>query len=415
MVDTNDGKVEVIDPNNNDADKSEGAEESIVVIGENQYTLNESGDALDKEGNVFKTKAELEAEFEEQSEGTEGKEVEIEGKTYKLDAEGNAIDDQGLVFKTKEELTPVATDINIASLKELIQVTPVTNDGKEIIYEDTPEGISNFIKDATQIVANSMFQNQIGSFFEANPDIRDIYRHKQLYGTIENYKATVDYSSIEFDEKNDDLVQNLIINARLTKGDSLEEAKKYVAYLKNDNADVEEAKKSLDFLKGKQTERDKAISKQQEAMRQREEAEDAAYWSQVKKVVNSGKLNINGQNIPIPEVVTIKDSKGRGIPMTRNDFINYISTPVKYKLEDGSIVNWTRNQIDIHKSRQNITIDTELYEAWNRFTNQSHSSVVEAAINAKEVSKIRTLIAKGQSSGGKNEGNKGGAIKFPIK
>lgn len=404
------------DPNTGNDGSSSGDEPVILEIDGGEYSLDKDGNAVDKEGTIFKTKAQLETEYSEEE---PPKTVEIEGKTYNLDDKGNAVDEKGTIIKTGEELSKVSVDpISIASLKELIQIDPVTRDGKPIEYEQSPNGIAKFVKDASSILAQSMFNDGFKKFFEANPEIRDLYNYKRIHGTIENYQPSVDYSKVVIDANTpESQLESIIIAERLEKGDSIDVAKRYVAFCKSDNSLIDASKQSQQFLNDKRARQEEVIRMQNvKAERDRELAE-TAYWDNVNNIINSGNIKVGDSTINIPEVMQI-NKDDRKITVTRNDFLDYIKKPVTYVRQDGTKITATQNQIDMQEEQSKTTVHDEIYEALNRFLHKGKTDMIKDIINQERVKEIRKRMVKYDSSHSQSKGNEGttiGKIRLPVR
>ena len=120
------------------------------------YNLNENGDALNTDGSVFKTKAELDANPGDQS-NDDSNEIEVDGVTYKLNETGDAIDNNGTVVLTKERITELQNNQgneeigSIDDIVKLVNIVPVDDSQKPIIYENSVDGIASYIKDVTTL------------------------------------------------------------------------------------------------------------------------------------------------------------------------------------------------------------------------------------------------------------------------
>ncbi len=407
-----------VDPNANPNGGEGGTPEEVVIleIDGAEYSVDKDGNAVTKEGAIFKTKEQLDAEYGEEQPATT---VDIDGKTYNLDEKGNAVDDKGTVVKTKEDLAINTNDaISIASLKQLIQIDPITRDGKPIEYDETPTGVAKFVKDSATILAQTMFNDGFKKFFDANPEIKDIYNYKRLHGTIENYKPSVDYSKVVLDATTpEDQIESMVIAERLEKGDTIEAAKRYVAFCKSDNSLLDAGKQSQEYLNNKRARQEEIINTQNaQAERERQLAE-TAYWDSVNNIINSGNIKIGDTTVNIPEVMQI-NKDGRKIPVTRADFLNYIQKPVTYTRQDGSRITATQNQIDMQEEQSKTTVHDEIYEALNRFLRKGKTDMVKDIINQEKVNEIRKRFVKkdashsGQRNGGENVGGK---IKLPVR
>lgn len=247
-------------------------------------------------------------------EGAKPTVVEIDGIDYTLDAEGNAVKD-GQVFKTKAELDTLGNADNsnetsfIEEYAKLTGVTPLNAEGQPIVYEDTEEGLIAYNKDVVAI----QIQKGIEELYNADKDVKALFEHKRRGGSTEDFikKVNSSWSRIQFDGNNEDLLKNAVIAEALSKGMSKERAELTANMYKDTNKLKEFGKEAFDNLV-----KDEKFIEQQEiqsrkAFELQEEENNTKHWNNVKEIVTKGKLN----NIVIPE-------------SDRDNFFKYMALPV---------------------------------------------------------------------------------------
>lgn len=241
--------------------------------------------------------------------------VEIDGTEYSLDDKGNAVDKDGKVFKTKEELDALAntnTDSDVPFIEEyakLTGVTPLDETGKPKVYPDTEEGLIAYNKDVIAI----QVKQEVDAIYNQDKDVKALFEHKLRGGTTEDFikKLNNSWSRIKFDPSNEDLLKNAVIAEQVSKGMSKERAELTANMYKDTNKLKEFGKEAFDNL----VKDEKFIEEQEIKLRQaqelKEEEDNTNHWNKVKDIVTKGKLN----NIVIPE-------------NDRDAFFKYMALPV---------------------------------------------------------------------------------------
>lgn len=405
-------------------------EPTIVAVGDGdnkttidnvEYSINKDGDAVNSDNKVIFTKAQIE---EQRTSTNVEKEVEIDEVKYKLDDAGNALDKEGKVFKTKEELEKLA-EINDVPLIEDIQKRlgiVVTDDkGQAIIYENNDEGLVKYVTDAVALRAEELYNKAASEFFEANPDILDIFKFKQLNGSVDNYKPAEDYNKITFKKDNPDDVQtqiDLIVKERLAKGDTLEQANRFAQYSKTDGKLFDDAVAAKKYLVDSKATRDLKVNEELKAKRDAAEQNKQQELDNVyNKVVKEGKLTVKGKTYTLPKNIRTKVGDGKYETKSQEDFFNYLYLPVAIKLPNGQVTNMSKHQYDIFIEDEQKNIDDDLFAAYTRFVGGDMTQLIEEEIKKAEVKKFRTLRSNSFGTTSKQLSNTSGQDKFvfPVK
>lgn len=388
---------------------SQSTPDSIEIDGES-YVLNENGDALKEDGSIFMSKEDIdkfEAEPEYES-------VEIDGNTYKLDDKGNALSEDGEIFMSKKDidkLSEIPEGIGIKDIIKSVNVDISDRDGNPVEYEDTPEGVAKYINDvisqSIQAKAMEVDSNLINEF-PVLGSVVDYLRHNN--GSLDGFSEYTDYSSVSIDDKNESQLDNLILTARMAKGDSKEEAERYLRYVADDNKKVEDAKSSLKYLQTKQSS-EKAAYDEAIANQQREERERAEnYWglsfdasgnaipnkstdSIYHKIINDGKLSVDGKEVALPENIKVRDGNGSIHNYSKEDFFDYMYRVHPIKLDTGEVTYLTRYQLDTFAKNSKRTVDNDIFDAFLTFTGGDNSQLIEKQIEEERVRRIRKLTS----------------------
>lgn len=375
-------------PNPDDKDK-------LVTLNDIKYKLSETGDLLNEDGTVFKTKAEYDDLIKPVL-------VTINDVEYKIDDKGNAINEQGEVVYTAEQLESLSNPEE-EYIDQIIKVVglPITDDkGNAIKYEDSPLGISKYIADVSDIKAQDLANDYLNTRYERFPVLKSIEEHLILNnGRIDNFQDDVDYSGIVLNEDNEQQLINIIVKEKMEKGETEEEAVAIANMYKKEAILMDKAKLALSYLDNKVKTNRQDRATQALLIQQEEEAEEQKYWSEIQhKVLRDRKIKIGEETIVIPEVM--KRTENGVIKSVSNvDFFDYMYTPYKYTL-DGEQKVMTRNQYDLMlEDKAKSTSDYEVYEAYMRYIGYDKSQLVFENKNTKIVKdlKDRSGVPSGKS------------------
>ena len=412
-----------------------------LVIGTDKYNVNPAGDAIDGDGKVVKTKAELEIlktpapvlTEEQKLEATKllektaaieaqlipDAEIEIDDVKYKLNKDGAAVDATGKVIKTKAEIKTLllAAPEVVADLDYVNEIQKVTNlsiigeNGQPNTYENTLPGITTYVQDVfkegNKIGATQYEQSLISKY----PILPSILEHLNIHGDLKDFIADIDYSKVIIgDDENQHI--DIFTKAKLAQGLSQAEINDMVSYYKADKKLKSAAETGLTYLKTaeitKTTDRANA-SAQAKALA---DAEKTTYWNEINKIVTSKQIILGDKKFAIPDVIKIKSDDGKIVTKTSKDFIDYIQKPLTFKIE-GQI--YTMTQLEYDEAVEDIkrTPHNDLFDAYRKFTKYDDSQLIAAAASNNAVKQIIKLKTKAGGAGG--AAGTGGKIVLPIK
>lgn len=352
--------------------------------------------------------------------GEDGNSVE-----YTLSETGDAVDANGKVVYTAAQLAEFAADDDepgVASIEDISKVSGITvtdDKGKPKIYENSIEGFAQREVDIKAIGYEEGVQKAISEFFASNPEFESMYNYKRTYGTLANYSDYVDYSKVTLAKDNEQQLIDVIVKAELAKGTSPERAMKLANFSKADGTLVADAEDSLKFLvKSQETDRNKAIQREQEAAAKALQDEYNYYGIGYDKDGKEVVLNVDNSvydivvnkgiigNIMLPkDGITVKDTSGTAKHLTRRQVFDYIYTPVAEI--DGEL--YSQAQIDEYKR---LSSKDELIKTYVRnLLGGDVSQLVEVSKRKDNANTIRTFRAKVKQSA---QGSGGGSKKVVI-
>ncbi len=401
--------------------------EKEIEIDNVKYQLDKDGNAL-KDGQIFKTKVELDALEANQS---QEEQAEIDGVVYKIDKLGNALDEQGNVKFTKEQLDKMEEETPTGELKvaDVIKSTAIPiydSEGNEVVYDDTEKGLINYVTDVRETSLQEgalQFQAALVNKF---PIIQDIVTHLELYGSLKDFTETPDYSKVTISKDNIGQQESVVTQARILRGDTPQKAAEYVQYLKDGKRLEEEATTELSFLNNHYNEQ---RAKKDEALATQRLAEQKAqdeYWGvsiknnelhpinkvgSVYDTIIKGTVKIGDDTFTIPEKIKYtRDGQVRFA--TRQEFFNYVYAPIKVNTPDGP-VTMSAYDYDLAMQNQSRTVAHDVMDAFKVFTGGDFSQIIKQAIKENEVVRLRKL--KSNSSTEDKSGHKTETARIVIK
>lgn len=357
------------------------------------YNLNYNGDAIDDKGTIIKSKDDIAALGTQDDKVVD---VEVDGVVYKLNETGDALNVDGSVFKTKADLDALANPPEkvIDSIIRRVNVIITDEKGNPVEYEDSEEGIAKYTEDAIRNNAVEIANKEITNWLTRDPELLAFHNYKKIHGTSEGF-GTKDrtYDDVDIDKSEDDINSEIVLAARLAKGDTKEEADRFVSYSKDDGKIKEDAKASREFLKAKYAERNAEVERQILEEKQARINEDKEYDAAIQqKVLKEGKLNLNNKTYTLPKSFRIPDGDGKVVIKNLTDFMEYINVPVPVKVGD-KVENLTGYQQHLIQEKNNRTVDNDIWEALVAFTKGDTSQFIEEQIKKANVSTLREKLS----------------------
>jgi hypothetical protein len=326
--------------------------------------------------------------------------VDIDGVVYIIDKAGNAVDDKGTVKYTKDQLIELSDAENdnlpviaIEDITKLTNIVPINDENKPIEYENTQEGIAQYVNDVYQIGANAAIED----LFTKYPYLRDVIQHVNTTGTLKGFAERVDYGKLVLDKSNEDQLVDIVITSRLLKGDSEVSVNNYIKYLKDSGSLYEEAIVEQNYLHSKNVKEQEASQKaaleaQAEELRQAQTTWGVAIDSKgnmvdlkipnsVYGIITSGNITIGKEQYTIPEKIRVSNN-GVTTYKTRQDFFNYLFSPVTTVVNNQK-VQTTLHAIDIEEEKTSKSIEGDILDAFKRFVKYDTSQFIIEQIGKK--------------------------------
>lgn len=322
---------------------------SKITVGDDEYTVDESGNLIDKNGAIFKQASEVE-EW-------------IKG------------------FDAVEEN---ANEISINTIQDAIGVEITDENDKPIEFDNTPEGIKSYVDAVIDSARDEHYQTAINTLYQKYPILEDVLNYYVANGnSLDGFGEMPDRSNITIDDNNEAQQEQIIRTAwkeQNRKGD----VEGYLAYLKSSGTLLATAKEELAGLQEADEQYRKELADKAAAEEQEQLKVQQKYWNGVKEVIDSRKI----AGYQIPDNIII-NRNGQKLSVTPNDFFNYI-----YRVDkDG----YSAYQRDLAAETPESRRDDEILRAYLKFVGGNYSNLVGMAINKEKIANLK-LKAKERNS-----------------
>lgn len=323
-----------------------------------------------------------------------GTKLEVDDKTYTIDDNGNAVDAEGNIFKKAEEVDEwvksftvenPANDNTLANIQKALDVEITDENNQPIQYENTPEGIQQYVNDVVETAREEIATNTMKQFYQQFPFAKDIVDYYIANGnSLDGYGVMPDRSGIEIDDNNV-AQQEAIIRTAWKENGQKGDVERYIKYLKDSNTLTETAKAELAGLQEKDENTRKELAAKAAAKHQQDMENEAKYWQSVKDIINSKTIG----EYQLSDTI-VRNVNGQKQSATLTDFYNYISRTDKDGLTDYSK--------DLLKRKPEVALANDILQAYITFTGGDYTSLIKKAANANEVKTLRLRSAQRQQN-----------------
>lgn len=321
-----------------------------------------------------------------------GTTIEVDGNTYTVDEKGNVLDENGNIFKEAnqvkdwlagfEDVQDVSNEISIDSIKQALDIDITDDNDNSITYDNTVEGIKQYINDVINVNKESDYKVAIDSLYAKFPFVQSMINYYVANGnSLEGYGVKPDRSNIVVDDKNI-AQQEAIIKTAWKEQNRKGDVDGYIEYLKSAGTLAATAREELQGLQDMDKERDAHYAKLAEEQQAKETKQIQDYWQSIYDIITSKRLG--NYSIPDNIIVARGDKKFSATP---EDFFNYL-----YRVDEKGN---TAYQYDLANIDPEARKNDELLRAYLVFTGGNYSNLVDMAINENQVNKLR-LVAKQQ-------------------
>lgn len=321
-----------------------------IEIGNEIYTVDEKGNVLDKNGNIYKEASEVKAW---------------------IDSFENVSD------TTNEAMT-------IDSIQEALGIEITDDNDKKITFENSPAGVKAYIDAVIDTARDEHYEAAINTLYQKYPILNDVLNYYIANGnSLEGFGEMPDRSNITIDENNEAQQESIIRTAWKEKGQR-GDVESYIAYLKSSGILLATAKEELTGLQDADKEYRAKLAAEAEKKENEHIKRLENYWNGVHEVVKSRQI----AGYQIPESIIV-NRNGQKLSVTPEDFFNYI-----YRVDkDGKSAYEKDLAAETPESRR----DDEILRAYLKFVGGNYSNLVGMAINKEKVNTLK-LKAKERNS-----------------
>lgn len=341
-------KPDNIKPNANDNTNTdtELVAGSIIEVGDEKYTVDATGNIVDKDNNIFK----------------EAKDAKDWMATFDTINDG---DDK---------------ELSIATIQNTLGIEIIGEDEKPIVFENNAAGVKAYIEAVNEANRDDHYEQAINTFYQKYPIINDVLNYYVANGnSLEGFGEVQDRSGITIDDTNEAQHESIIRTA-WTEQNRKGNVDNYIAYLKSNGTLLPIAKEELTGMQegDQQTKEDMAVKAQAAEDVRIEKLE--SYWNSVQEVIKS--KSIAGYEIP-DTIIVSKD--GKKSSATPNDFYNYV-----YQIDKDNKSAYER---DLAKDDPINRRNDELLRAYLKFVGGNYSNLVGMAVNKDKVKVLKLQAA----------------------
>ena len=390
------GNEQVVETTVNTEEKTDLDTGNVGLEGKTNLDNNKGGDETKTETKADDNTDSSSTGGQEQSDLSVGDTIELDGVEYTVNEAGDLVNEKGEVFKTKAELADFlkeyttedaneVPEIKVEDIQKLIGVDVVDEKGKSISFDNTPQGVAEYVNSVLELKKAEFAQAGINKLIEDYPVLNDFLNYYIANGnSYEGFGEMKDRSGIVIDEANESQ-QIAIVREAWKEFGKRGDVNKYINYLKDSGQLVDAAKDDLAALQQADAELREQNSKAAFEAQQEQEAQIIAYWKEVKSCID--KREIAGYKIPD---VIILDRGGKQVSATPDDFFNYV-----YQVDEQGMSQYQR---ELANEAPSDRMNDELLKAYLKYTGKSYNSLLEMAVASKEVKKLRLTANKNKSA-----------------
>jgi len=293
-----------------------------------------------------------------------GEVITIGDDEFTIDDKGNAVDSAGTIKFTKEELAEDETDAADAADGELsieaieaLSGIKVVKDGNPVVFEATADGLAKrelAIVEQTQIEAK---KSAVVDFFNANSDLMAAYQHHVVHGNLNEFNKKSAYADLDIKTATLDTKSDVVKSDLIARGNTPEQAATYLKYLIDNSLLDGEFKSAIANIKSAKVAADKKVAADYTAALQAEADKQAQFKTEVSTIIDGGTI----KGLKIPDTF-IRMKGNTKVTATRAELVAYLTEP-KYEDAQGK----TFSQYEYEKELKEFNTEDEVYDGLNMF------------------------------------------------
>lgn len=189
----------------------------------------------------------------------EGTTLEVDNKKYTVDKDGNLVDESGAIFKEAKDVQDWLKDfetseedadkeLSIENISKALDIQIVDENGEPVKYDNTPEGVKAFVKDAIETEREEIAEATINTLYSKFSFIKPMIDYYVANGnSLEGYNEIPDRSGITINDE-DAAQQEAIVRMAWKENNRRGNLDAYIDFLKTSNTLAAVAKEELSAL-----------------------------------------------------------------------------------------------------------------------------------------------------------------------
>lgn len=371
-------------PNGEPIDDINGNKDDITG---RQGTNGEDDKGKGSEGDKNNKGTEGQEDFTKEEPLKAGTTIEVGEKTYTVDETGNILDKNGNVFKeanaVKEWLDSFeqvnendGDGLSIDGIREAIGIDITDDNDKPIEFENTPAGVKAYVDAVIETARQEHYETAINTLYQKYPILEDVLNYYVANGnSLEGFGEVPDRSNIAIDDTNEQQ-QEAIIRAAWGEQKRRGDVESYIQYLKSSGTLLATAKEELAGMQEADKQYREQLAKEAEQKEEERIKTLEKYWNGVHDVVKNRTI----AGYQIPENIII-NRNGQKFSVTPEDFFNYI-----YRVDKDGKSAYER---DLASETPESRRDDEILRAYLKFVGGNYSNLVDMAINKEKVDRLK--------------------------
>lgn len=326
-----------------------------------------------------------------------GSSLEIGDEKYTVDDKGNVLDANGNIYKEAKDVqewiksfdkvdeTDDSNTISIDAIQDAIGVE-ITDDNENVIkFDNSADGIKNYVNAVIESAKEETTTAAINGLFQKYPILPDVINYYVANGnSLEGFGQLPDRSGITIDDSNE-AQQEAIIKTAWEEHGQKGDVNNYIQYLKTSGTLLATAKEELQALQESDEQYRDNLAKQAQEQEEEQAKQEQEYWEDIYNVIQSKKI----AGYQIPESIIV-NRNGQKIACTPNDFFNYI-----YLVDNEGKSAYQR---DLEAETPETLRDDNILRAYLKFVGGNYSNLVDMAINEKQVTKLKLRAKENKQS-----------------
>lgn len=321
-----------------------------------------------------------------------GQVIEFDGAEYTVNQNGDLVDKDNNIFKAKADIpawlesVQQADDVvDIDSIISAVGIDVTDDKGEKLTFTNDVDGIKSYLESVIELKSAEVEQGAINKLYQDNPLLKQFVDYVAVNGSPRGFGEIPDRTQIEVNKDDVNQQKAIIVTAAKEFGNrSITDT--YLKYLEDNGGLYDEAVTQLKALQEKDTQYRNYLEAQHKAAIEQNQRETVEYFNKIKSFIDGRVV----AGVKLPESY-VKEVNGKKITLTPNDFYDYVSRRSVVDEETGRRI--TALERDYSNLSDEESMQRDILEAWLMYTGTTYKDLITMIANEKEVTKLR-LAAK---------------------